>query len=251
MRTLILALACVLAVVAGAAVAKESDQCIAAAGVAAPDFGLRHVGQAIARKALDVVVIGSASSELNGPTGTSIAYPKFLEAALTAMLPGVAVKVSTFTKPRDLAADMVGKLKRMVSESKPALVVWQTGTVDAIRGIDPDEFRTVLDEGVAMLQAASIDVVLINMQYSPRTEAMLAVGPYADTMRITALQREVVLFDRFSVMKRWSESGVFDLYGTTRKTDVAERVHNCLGQLLANTVVAGAKMTMPARKVTR
>jgi hypothetical protein len=89
------------------------------------------------------------------------------------------------------------------------------------------------------------------MQYSPRTDPVLALGAYADTMHITALQREVVLFDRFSIMRRWSENGVFDLYAATRKTDIAERVHDCLGRLLANTVVAAAKLTVPARKVTR
>ena len=252
-RTLAVALIC--ALVAGAAVAREADECITAAGAGAPDFALRHVAQAITRKSLDVVVIGSASSELNGPAGTSIAYPTRLEAALTAMLPDVAVKVSTYAKPRDSAADMAGKLKRLVkdskADSKPALVVWQTGTADAIRGIDPDEFRMVLNEGVEMLQGAGIDVVFVNMQYSPRTEAVLSVGPYADTMRITALQREVVLFDRYAMMKRWYESGVFDLYSTTRKADVAERVHDCLGRLLARMVVAGAKLTIPAKRVTR
>jgi len=70
-------------------------------------------------------------------------------------------------------------------------------------------------------------------------------------MRIVALQREAVLFDRFSIMKRWNENGVFDLYGATRKTDVAERVHDCLGRLLAKAVVAGAKLTMPAKKANR
>ena len=84
-------------------------------------------------------------------------------------------------------------------------------------------------------------LVFMNMQYSPRTEAMLAVGAYADAMRIVALQREVILFDRFSIMKRWNENGVFDLYGATRKTNIAERVHDCLGRLLANIVVDAAQ----------
>lgn len=249
MRTLFLVLICAFSI--SAAAAKESEGCISTAGVSAPDFGLPHVAQAIARKALDVVVIGSASSELNGPSGISIAYPTRLEAALTTMLPGVSVKVSTYARPRDSAADMVAKLKRIISESRPALVVWQTGTADAVRGIDPDEFTKALDDGVEMLHAAGIDIVLMNMQYSPRTDPVLATGAYGDTMRITALQREIVLFDRFSIMKRWNESGVFDLYAATRKTDVAERVHDCLGRLLANTVVAAAKLTVPARKVTR
>jgi hypothetical protein len=129
---------------------------------------------------------------------------------------------------------MENKLARIVAEAKPALVVWQTGTADAIRGVDPDDFRLALDDGIDTLQAAGVDTVFMNMQYSPRTEAMLAVTAYADAMRMIALQREAVLFDRFGIMKRWNEAGIFDLYAATRKTDVAEQVHDCLGRLLAH-----------------
>jgi hypothetical protein len=247
MRLFAVALICALTV--GAAAAKDGD-CMVTAGAGAPDFGLPRVAQAIARKKLDISVVGSASSELNGPAGTNIAYPTRLEAALTSLLPGVAVKVSTFARPRETASEMENKLERIVADSKPALVVWQTGTADAIRGIDPDEFRVALDAGVDVLQNAKVDVVFMNMQYSPRTEAMLAVGAYADAMRIVALQREAVQFDRFSIMKRWNENGVFDLYGATRTTNIAEKVHDCLGRLLANMVVAGAKLTTALKKDT-
>jgi hypothetical protein len=247
MRSFVVAL--IGALTLGAAAAKDSD-CMVSAGAGAPDFGLPHVAQAIAKKRLDVSVVGSASSELNGPAGTNIAYPTRLEAALASLLPGVAVKVSTFARPRETASEMENKLERIVADSKPALVVWQTGTADAIRGIDPDEFRVALDAGVDVLQNAKADIVFMNMQYSPRTEAMLAVGAYADAMRIVALQREAVLFDRFSIMKRWNENGVFDLYGATRTTNIAEKVHDCLGRLLANMVVAGAKLTTALKKDT-
>jgi hypothetical protein len=248
MRALALGLICALA--GGVAFAQDAkdprnpSECMTAAGVVLPDFGLPHVAQAIGRKKLDIAVIGSGSSELNGPGGTSIAYPVRLETALGKLLPGVAVKVSTFAKPRETAAEMEKKLGPMVAAAKPALVVWQTGTVDAIRGVDPDEFRMSLDDGVNAIEAAKADLIFMNMQYSPRTEDVLAVGPFADAMRIIALQREVVLFDRFSIMERWNESKVFDLYARTRTTDVAERVHDCLGRLLAKVVVAGAKMAI-------
>src|SRR5262249_57475953 len=107
------------------------------------------------------------------------------------------------------------------------------------------------DGGVETVESAGADTVFINMQYSPRTEAILAVAPYADAMRMLALQREVVLFDRFSIMRRWSEAGVFDLYAATRKTDVAEQVHDCLGRLLAIVVVEAAKLTNVDKKDIR
>jgi hypothetical protein len=249
MRPFVVALLCALS--GGAAMAKDDNECMTAAGAVVPDFGLPHVARAIARKKLDVAVVGSASSELNGPAGTNIAYPTRLEAALRSLLPGVTIKVSTYARPRESASEMEMKLPRILSESKPSLLIWQTGTADAIRGVDPEEFRVALDDGVDKLRAADADVVFMNMQYSPRTEAMLAVTAYADAMRIVALKREAVLFDRFTIMKRWNESGVFDLYGATRTTNVAERVHDCLGRLLAYFVVTGAKFAPAAGKDTQ
>lgn len=248
MRLIVVALLCALS--GSMAVAKDANECIEAAGSVAPDFGLPHVAQAIARKKLDVAVIGSASSELNGPSGTNIAYPTWLQESLRSHLPGVAVKVATYARPRETASEMEAKLPQVLGESKPALVIWQTGTADAIRGVDPDEFRASLDDGIDKLRAADADIVFINMQYSPRIEAMLAVTAYADAMRIVAVKREAVLFDRFTIMKRWNESGVFDLYGATRTTNIAERVHGCLGRLLADVVTEGAKMAAPVIKGT-
>jgi hypothetical protein len=249
MRPLAVALIC--ALIGGGAYAKDTEGCITAAGAVAPDFAMPHVAEAIAKKRLDVVVIGSASSELAGPSGSNIAYPTRFEVALHKLLPGVTVKVTTYARPRETAEEMENKLSRIVAEAKPALVVWQTGTADAIRGVDPDDFRLALDDGIDTIQAAGADTVFINMQYSPRTEAMLAVGAYADAMRIIALQREAILFDRFGIMKRWNEAGVINLYAATRKTDVAEHVHDCLGRLLDNVVVEAAKLTNADKKEIR
>jgi hypothetical protein len=249
MRPLAVALLC--ALIGGGAYAKDTEDCMAAAGVATPEFAMPRVAAAIAKKRLDIAVIGSASSELAGPSGTNIAYPTRLQAALTNLLPGVAVKVTTYARPRETAEEMQKKLSRIVNEAKPALVVWQTGTADAIRGVDADDFRVALDDGIATLQQAGVDTVLMNMQYSPRTEAMLAMGAYADAMHLIALQREIDLFDRFSIMRKWNEAGTFDLYAATRKTDVAEHVHDCLGRLLANAVLEAAKLTNVDKKETR
>jgi hypothetical protein len=167
MRPLAVALLC--ALIGGGAYAKEAEDCIAAAGAAVPEFGMPRVAAAIAKKHLDIAVIGSASSELTGPSGINIAYPTRLQAALTALLPGVAVKVTTYARLRETAEEMQKKLSRIVNEAKPALVVWQTGTADAIRGVDAEDFRVALDDGIATLQHAGVDIVLMNMQYSPRT----------------------------------------------------------------------------------
>jgi hypothetical protein len=122
------------------------------------------------------------------------------------------------------------------------LVIWQTGTTDAIRRIEPDEFRAALDQGIEILQKGGADVILMNMQYSPRTDLIVALSPYADTMRVAALQHEVPLFDRLSIMRHWSDTGAFDLYATGKDNVLAFRVHDCIGRAMADVIMDAAHL---------
>jgi hypothetical protein len=210
-----------------------------------PNFAMQHVARAIAVKHLDVLVLGAGSSQLPGASGTKDAYPARLQHALSEKLPGIEIKVTTDVKPKRSAADMAKDLPQALSSAKPALVVWQTGTVDAMQAVDPDQFSQALDKGIIISRAAGADVLFINPQYSPRTESMIALGTYAENMRWVALQQEVPLFDRFGIMKLWADTGTFDLYSATKKLDMAAHVHDCIGRLLADLVIAAASPSEP------
>ncbi len=209
------------------------------------DFPLPQVTRAIAAKRLDILVVGAGSSSLPGPNGIKTAYPARLQNALSENLPGVTVKVTTDVKAKRPASEMVKALVPALAAAKPALLVWQTGTVDAMQSIDVDQFRTALDQGINIARSAGADVILVNAQYSPRTDSMIALGIYAENMRWVALQQEVPVFDRFSIMKLWADLGTFDLYDPAKKLDTAERVHDCIGRLLADLVIESAKPDEP------
>lgn len=238
-----------LAVLAGSANAENPAErpadCRAAEVQPERNFALQQTARAIEAKKLSVLVVGAGSSLLPGSTGYAKAYPARLQQALQAKLPGVEVKVATDVKPKRSAAEMVKAMVPELSTNKPALVVWQTGTVDAMQSIDPDQFSQALDKGINIARSAGADVVFINPQYSPRTESMIALGTYAENMRWVALQQEVPLFDRFSIMKVWADLGTFDLTSATKKLDTAERVHDCIGRLLADLVIESAKSSAP------
>lgn len=236
-RVLLLALL----VLAGPAWAELPAECRVAAHLAEPNFTLPKVTRALADKKISILVVGAGSSQLPGSNGTKNAYPARLQLALADQLPGVEVKVTTDIKSRRTAAEMVKALSADFTDAKPSLLVWQTGTTDAMLAVDPDQFSQALDNGINAAHAAGADVVLINAQYSPRTESMIALSTYSEDMRWVALQQEVPLFDRFSIMRLWSDLGTFDLYSATKKLDIAERVHDCIGRLLADLVIAAAK----------
>jgi hypothetical protein len=197
---------------------------------------------------LDILVIGSRSSTINTTSASEAsAYPGRLQAVLKEKLPTTAVNVSVEIQAKKTAEEVAAGMVKLIDGKKPTLVIWQTGTVDAMRSTDPEDFRGGVDAGVVALQEAGADVILMNPQYSPRTETMISAPPYLDNMRVVAQQHDVPLFDRFAIMRHWNESGEFDLFTAFHGIELAKRVHDCLGRALSQFVIDAARVN-PAQQ---
>ena len=221
----------------------DSDPCEVPGYILFGESKLDHVRKVVEEhKRLTVLVVGSGSSVMPGPDGVGKAYPGKLEQALRKRFPGVDIKVIALAKSRQTAAVMTQALEKALLDHKPDLVIWQTGTVDAMRGVDPESFRISLDDGIDHIVDAGADVILMNMQYSPRTETMISLSNYADIMQVVARDRDVPLFDRREIMRYWNDNGNFDLNLATKDLATAYKVHDCLGRALASLVVEASNL---------
>jgi lysophospholipase L1-like esterase len=227
---------------AGFARAEDAAQtCEVPAYLLSSEGALPKVAEAVKNGLpLTILVVGSRSSTIASSEGS--AYPARLQAALKEKLPQVPINLSVELQTAKTAEEAAATLVKLVEAKKPTLVIWQTGTVDAMRSVDPDDFRNAVDDGVVALQKAGADVVLINLQYSPRTETMISAPPYLDNLRMVAQQHEVPLFDRFAIMRHWNDAGDFDLFSTSHGVDLAKRVHACLGRALSKFVLDAARL---------
>jgi hypothetical protein len=251
MRALI-ALVLAASAFAGQALAVDPPSCAVPDNLLFADNNLNKVTTAVGKQhQLAIAVFGTGSSTLAGSDGPSLAYPARLEAALNQRLSKVTVRVATRTKAGVTADIMRRSMKDLLVDEKPNLVIWQTGTVDAIRRVELDEFRAALEDGVETLHAAGTDVMLMNMQYSPRTESMIPVSPYVDEMRAVAQQRDIPLFDRFSIMRYWSDEGAFDFYAAGKDHGLARRVHDCLGRAIGALVIEDGHLQPFVNKATQ
>lgn len=188
-----------------------------------------------------IVVVGSASSGGLGLTPHERAYPERLVADLEKRFPGSRFAVTNLSSRGQLAAVMAGRFAKEILPLQPALVIWQTGTVEAVRGSDVDEFGDTLDYGIELLRRHGIDVILINMQYSPHTTTLVNMAPYRDAMNWASQNRSVMLFDRYAAMRYWQETGVVD-FANSSKEDQAkydDLVHGCVAELLAEMIQNG------------
>jgi hypothetical protein len=137
---------------------------------------------------------------------------------------------------------MASAFPKILKDEKPALVIWQTGTVDAMRGVAQEGFQATLEDAVTKTREGGADLIFVNPQYNPRSDAVIATAIYSETMRFVALGNSVNLFDRQAIMRQWGELGTFDLLAATKSLDTASKVHDCIGRLLADLVFQGATL---------
>ncbi len=177
------------------------------------------------------------------PDTTEQAFPRQMAKALEAATPGLVVDVVLRGGRGLSAADMLTLLRQELKTGSYQLVLWQTGTVEAVRNAPPGEFGQVLAEGAAAVDAAGANLVLIDPQYSRFLQTNSNLDPYTQALQQTASMPGVVLFHRFELMRTWVGEGQIDLERTPRadRRRIVEVLHSCLGAHLARMVSAGAR----------
>jgi hypothetical protein len=120
--------------------------------------------------------------------------------------------------------------------------------VEAVQGSDVDEFRDTVQAGIDLLRAAGAEVVLMNMQFSRATDAMIHFEPYLIAMRQLADANDVPLFRRHDIMRYWVESGLLDprVRDGDKSRQVAVKLYDCIGRAMADFVTRGIPAAKPA-----
>jgi hypothetical protein len=231
--------AAMLAALATPACAAIDDACYVPPFMVEPQGALKRVAEAAKRdNKLSIVIVSGSPSQVGGTKGRR-SYPSYLEAALREQLPGVEVRIDIRVKARRPASDLIALLPSIAEEAKPSLVIWQVGTVDTLLQTDAYTFGQTLGQGVAAIAEKGADSLLLDMQYSPRTDRLLDYTSYLDVIREVAETARVPLFDRYEIMRYWNVAGTFDL--TSLKDDgLYEKIHTCVGELLADFILRGA-----------
>jgi hypothetical protein len=122
------------------------------------------------------------------------------------------------------------------------LILWQTGTVEAVQGLRPDVLRGVLQEGASAVERVHADLVLIDPQFSRFLRANADLSPYETVLQQMASAPGVTLFHRFDLTQLWVNNGQVDLERVNRdqRDRTISLLNTCLGQALARFVLSGA-----------
>jgi hypothetical protein len=205
---------------------------------------LPHLARRLrAKQAVTIVAIGGASTYGGASGNPDLAYPHRLQLALAARYSGVAITVINKGVPRQSANQMVERFAADVLREKPALVVWEVGITDAVRGVSIDDFAAALQAGIDQLKKAAIDIVLVDMQFSRKATALIDFERYLDTIHRVGELNAAYVFPRFALMRYWSEQHVFDFeqVAAGERSRLAAQVYECIGGALADAIGAAVR----------
>ena len=179
------------------------------------------------------------------PAPNAAAFPLQMAQALEMDFPGLTVKVTVRGGRGMTAGEMLDIIRTELAAAHYDLVIWQTGTVEAVRNIPTNTFYQTLSDGAAAVAAAGADLALVDPQFSRFLHANTDIDPYAQALQETAAQPGVVLFHRFDLMRYWSGAGQIDLERTPKSQRLAtvELLHACRGRAWAHFVAASANDT--------
>jgi len=187
---------------------------------------------------VSIVAIGGASTGGTAAGMGVAAWPERMAASLRERFPHANITVRNLGVARKTTADMVKRFDKDVVALNPTLVIWETGTTDAVRGIDPAEFRDNLEDGISKLRATNAEIILMDMQYFRTTGAMINFNPYVVTMRGVADVNDIALFPRQKIMRAWAEAGLFEATdkNAEARRALADKLYRCLGAAVAGFV---------------
>ncbi|MBS9475602.1 SGNH/GDSL hydrolase family protein [Ancylobacter sp. VKM B-3255] len=224
--------------------------CAAPSELTRAGFALPRLARSLAGKEPTTILVLNSSTAKKAPatksSGSAAAkdaiprgFPSFIEEILRERYPAGGVVVTTHNQPRATAEAILATLPEALAETKPALMIWQTGTYDAILGADTSSFSDAVMNGIETAHEAGADVIVVSPQYSPRTAFAFDVAPYSSALAWTTRAAGVPFFDRYDVMRFWETEGIFDFDSARPSPSLFEDVHRCIGRLLVGMIVDG------------
>jgi acyl-CoA thioesterase-1 len=230
---------------------EPGDACGAPTEFITADESMAQFATAIAAGGpVDILAVGSVTTvgsvnitgdQTTPPQGAS--FPWQMVGALHAALPKIQFRLTVRGGRGMTAQEMLPLLEDALKQQRYPLVLWQTGTVEAVRGLRPDGLLEVLHTGAEQVRDAGGDLVLIDPQFSRFLRANTDLDPYEGALLQVATMPGVTLFPRFELMRAWANDGQIDLERTPKadRDKALNELHKCLGQALSRFVLSAVE----------
>jgi acyl-CoA thioesterase I len=201
---------------------------------------LKHSAAAIRDRHLRIVAFGSSTTEGVGASKPENTYPARLEVELKVALPDVDVTVINRGQGGEEAEDFQRRLPDAISD-RPDLLIFQTGTNDAIRSVPLARFEELTREALRLFASAGIDVVLMDLQFSRAVTEAPGYMDYIDLLHRLGDEYHLPVIRRFDLMQEWLAKGLMTATEMVTEDDLhmGDKGYAELARAAARTILAG------------
>jgi len=193
------AVGCLIAVAAVPAHAEECPSEASAFETSSAKLGRLDSG---ADRVLDILAIGSSSTEGVGASSPAHAYPAELSSELNGE-DKLAAEVRNAGVGGELAAGTLQRLKAALKTGWPELVIWQVGTNDALVGVNEALFKATVESGIAAARAAGVPLLLVDPQFAAKIPDAARYERFVAIIDSLGERLGVPVLTRYAMMKRW------------------------------------------------
>ncbi len=215
-----------------------------------PPNPLKHVALRLAQHApLRIIAFGSSSTEGVGASSPAATYPSRLLKDLSALLPErQRVIVLNQGIGGEDADDMAKRLPAVIAQ-QPDLIIWQTGSNDALRDVPVPRFIEETVAGVRAIRAAHIDVMLMEPQLCKALEGKAEALDYRNVLRAIGKDMNVPVIRRYDMMRAWLATGALtaDEMLSPDGLHMADGGYAKLAEVIAADIVHRANPPLVAR----
>lgn len=190
---------------------------------------------------LRILAIGSSSTEGVGASGPTRTYPARLEHELERRFPHEDVVI----RNAGIGGETIGRTyERLLSELerfRPDLVIWQVGTNDALTAdIREETFKATLRAGLAAIQAAGADIVILDQQYYKTVRDPARYERFVAVVQDVAADEKLCLFPRYRLMQAWAveSSGRLEAMLASDGFHMNDDGYACVADLLAGQIAS-------------
>lgn len=207
---------------------------------------LPHLAESLKKqRKIKIVAIGSSSTAGEGDV---VPYPARLEMLLRDSFHHRLIDVLNRGFSGQEAPSEVSRFEPDVLAEQPALVIWQVGTNAVFRNVqfNFDDVMVAVTAGLRWLKDLPIDVVMMDLQYTPALVDGEKLGLSMDMVaRISRAAQDagVNVFRRFDLMRHWVVQDGIPIADLVREGDpdklhVSDWAANCSTRALFEQIKA-------------
>jgi acyl-CoA thioesterase I len=154
-----------------------------------------------------------------------------------------SIAVTSIQQPKRTAAELLAEIPAILDKYRPALLIWETGTVDAAEGVDMATFGEAVESGIQLVTQSGTDLVLLDGQHNGEFGLWSDAEPYFELLEQVVRGYPVVHFPRGQITQRWVQiQGAPSVQNSRKITAGARSMNDCVGRLLAETIIEASSV---------